>query len=334
MKTKLLYVLVSSSSDIYLEQVYISIKSAKHHMPSVFISMLIDSQTKLSIEGNPNRERMIEGVDELISVDLPNNLTAQQRSRILKTSARQYIKGDYLFIDTDTIILGDLSEIDLCEYDIAACRDSHTSFDRNPYRKMCIRHCKLLGLDISKELDYYNSGVIYVKDTKFTHEFYRVWNDNWYRGVLCGVNMDQPAFAITNIKNSYPVYCLPDIWNCQIIHGMKILPSAKILHYLCTNSDKTGDIFILRGKSAFEEIKVSGNIPEMVTKCFNSPNEGIPAITYLQGGEVMNLLTSNSWQMLQGIYKTKAFKIIDIINGGLINVAVAIKKALKRIKII
>ncbi len=327
MKTKLLYVLVSTQSDIYLEQAYVSMNSARHHMPDVFISMLIDSQTELTIRGI--RKKMIDEVDELICIDLPEKFTPQQRSRILKTSARQYIKGDYLFIDCDTIVLGDLSDIDSCIYNLAACRDSHSTLDRNPYRNMCLRHCCLLGVDISQESDYYNSGVIYVKDTDSNHDFYKEWNRNWYAGANKGVNMDQPSFAITNISNNYPIHQLPDIWNCQILHGVKILQDAKILHYLCTNSDETGDIFILRGKKVFQEIKLSGVIPEKVKKCFDSPCEGIPYLTWLQGGDIIDLLTSHSWQLLQKVYKTKAFKIIDSISLSLLKLAVKIKKISK-----
>lgn len=72
------------------------------------------------------RSHILELVDEVVSVDVGNGFSPQQRSRILKTSARNLVNGDYLFIDCDTIVLKPIEEIDSCPAEIAAVKDCHT----------------------------------------------------------------------------------------------------------------------------------------------------------------------------------------------------------------
>lgn len=284
MKTKLLYVLVSSESDIYLEQAYISMMSARHQMPDVKITLVTDNQTDKTLVGN--RKKILDLINEKIIKDLPFGLSGQKRSRILKTSCRNLVNGDFLFIDCDTIVLKPLDEIDFYPHELAACRDSHAFFTNNPYRKMCIDHCRSLGCNIENENEYFNSGVILARDTKIVHSFYEEWNKNWEFGVTKHVFMDQPSFARTNLEFNHLITKLDDVWNCQIIHGVKYIQDAKILHYLCTSPTKNGDsqIFILRDKSRFFEIKKTMNISPDIYKCFDNPFEGIEECVHILAG--------------------------------------------------
>ena len=306
MKTKILYILVSSEQDIYLEQARISIASIRFHMCNAHIVLLTDDQTANTLTGF--RSKISDEVDELIVANLSSKESPHVRSRILKTSARKYVTGNYLFIDTDTIILQPLDEIDDWSFDLGACRDSHSSFQQNPYSQMCISHCKKLGYNISEESEYFNSGVLFVKDSPIAHKFYEEWNKTWLEGSAKGVMMDQPSFALTNIKNNYIVTPMSDIWNCQILHGIKYLPAAKILHYLCTNSDKTGDIFVLRGRKIFDDIKATGNLPSNLNLIFENPFNGIPDLTHLHGGNIIYIFRSSSWYLLKRLYYTSLFK--------------------------
>ena len=51
MRTKLLYVLVSSKDDIYLEQAYVSMYSAKFYMPDCHIVLLTDNISNETFTG-------------------------------------------------------------------------------------------------------------------------------------------------------------------------------------------------------------------------------------------------------------------------------------------
>lgn len=319
MKTKLLYILISSENDIYLEQAYISISSVRHHMgANVIICLLMDNYTKNSLKDG--REQIVELVDELVSVDVDRAFSQQQRSRFLKTSARNIISGDFLFIDCDTIILKSLEDIDNVTANLAAVKDSHTDFLHSPYREMCINHCRKFDVDVSKIDSYFNSGVLLVKDTRETRIFYQHWHNNWIKGYQLGVNMDQPAFNFTNISMGCFIKELNDIWNCQYIHGIRFLNKAKILHYLCTNKLAENDTasFLLRDESVLKCLKKNYIITPEIKQCFEDPFLGIPPLTHLLAGKSVGLLSTNQWKMFFSTYKTPYFKLYFYL-GRIIN---------------
>lgn len=323
MRTKIVYTLISDVNDIYLEQAFVSMTSLKYHNKDVHIVLLVDDQTENSflIE---SRNRQVSLADEIVVVNTPNGLTNQQRSRYIKTSVRQNVDGDFLFIDTDTIILRPLDSIDEMDVEIGACIDSHTCIARNPYRKMIFDHVAKQGWTIDCGADYFNSGVIYVKDTELTRKFYRKWHENWRDGIDLGVNMDQPSFARTNKEMGYVVRRIPDEWNCEIVHGIRFLKDAFILHYLCTNTLYEDDetVFLLRNRNVLNEIKQTGFIPEKVYQTFDDPFNGIPALTFLLAGkeiDMMRQLTpsdeeiigSASFSMLRFLQRKKLLSSIE-----------------------
>lgn len=284
MKTKIVYVLVSDDKDFYLEQAWVSILSVRHHMKDAHISLLIDTLTADSFIGL--RKEKAQVADEVVVVELDRSLPAQKRSRLLKTNVRNHIKGDYLFIDTDTIITQPLSDIDLIESDIAACWDSHSSFDENPYRQMCLEHGKRLGWPIEKENEYFNSGVMYVKDNEHTRAFYKQWHQNYLEGYDKGVSMDQPSLAKTNYEFGHIICDLSCVWNCQFKHGMRFLKEAKIVHYLTTSrNDKSKKPFLLNDDTDFIKIKCGKEIRSQVIDLFDNPEHGIPDLTLLLAGQ-------------------------------------------------
>lgn len=302
MKTKILYVITSSEKDIYFEQLFISITSLRRKMPTAHITVLTDTLTYSNL--SDKRKAMLGTVNEVVPVELEKNLSGQTRSRILKTGAREYVKGDFLFIDCDTIIERDLSEIDNYPFEIAACWDTHSSFQQNPYRRMCMKHAKKMGYDISAENEYFNSGVIFARDTLQVREFYRLWSETYHAGFKKGVTMDQPSFAIVNKILNYPVKTLPDVWNCELKHGIRYLKDAKIIHYLCTNVPKLQgeELFILNNRKELEEVRSSGIITEKIDETINDPFKGLSRITHCFGSNMVDLFRTISFHQLVAAY--------------------------------
>lgn len=331
MKTKLLYVLVSTDKDFYLEQAYVSMYSAKYHMPDAHIALLVDRLTEEGFIGN--RKAMLKFVDELIVADLDKSLSGKKRSRMLKTSFRQYVSGDVLFLDCDTVVVKPLYEIDNLNTDIAACRDLHTSLQQNPVRDSLIqRDMKLLRYCYGNNEPYYNSGVMYVKDNIRTRSFFSNWYENYMKGYERGVSMDQPSFAITNLEHNYLIQPLFDGWNCQLKHGIKYLGAAKIVHYLGTSkSDKDENLFfILCNASEMFNIKRTGIISEFVKQVVVDPFKGLPDdIVFIVGKEVAfkRTLLCNFFHTMY-MSHIKLFNFCNASLKGLLVVGSFIKKLL------
>lgn len=299
MRTKFVYALVSSAADYYLEQAYVSMFSLKHHMPDAYIVLVTDEATSSSFEGIRHLE--LQYADEIITVGLDPSFSQRQRSRLIKTSIRKYVAGDFLYIDCDTIISRPFQSLDSIQFDIAACVDSHChDYHDNPYRWFGLADGHALDWPIDEELTYFNSGVLFVKDTPVSHEFYKRWQENLLEGFSKGVLMDQPSFAKTNYQMGHIVHVLDDIWNCELKHGVRYLKDAMIVHYLTTNTspDCGSQVFRLNEHDIFDEIKRSGIIPSEIESLADDPFTGLSSLTHVFAGKDVYFFQTTSYRQI------------------------------------
>ena len=179
MKTKIVYVVTSDETDVYLEQALLSVFSLRKHNPDDYVELVVDQDTDATIAGK--RKEVLKYIDNKVVVNVPEGYNKVCKSRWLKTSLRQLIKGDFLFIDTDTIVTDNLEEIDSFTGDIGAVKDQHVLIGEITSRKWLRVNAERDGWIWSESLAYYNSGVMYVKDSPFTHKFYQTWHNKWIR---------------------------------------------------------------------------------------------------------------------------------------------------------
>lgn len=309
MKTKLVYVVVSTAKDYYLEQAYLSMYSAKKVMPDCHIVMLTDTTTQATLTGT--RAKEVQYADDVVAVDLdPERYNGQKRSRILKTSVRNHIDGDFLFIDSDTVVVKPLDVIDEFPHELGLVRDTHATLADSPFYDFHLIEGEIFGFPIAQERDYFNTGVIYVKDTPAMHEFYRQWNANLLRGHEKGVTMDQPSFAFTNYTLGHVAHHLDDVWNVQFKYAMKYIAAGKILHYLCTNKSANAEeqLFILNDLAVFEHIKESGEVPEFLDALIADPFTAVAACTHSFAGRDVWFFHTGGFQILRDLYDTPCYR--------------------------
>lgn len=319
MRTKVVYVVVSSPADVYLEQVYVSMCSLKYYMPDAYIVLLTDYETSESFIGV--RKEEIKYADEVKMVDYRGTkFNAQQRSRQLKTSIRQLIEGDFLYIDCDTIVTRRLDEIDTIDAVIAACRDSHCDFIDNPYRDLNLKWGGQLGWPIDQEPQYFNGGVTFVKDVPEAYEFYRHWNENLTDGYKMNVFQDQPSFAKTNYEMNHIVKQLPDVWNCELKHGIRYLKDAYVVHYLCTNPSKyqSQQLFLLNESSVWEELKENGIISKRIMETIKDPFCGLAELTHVFSGEDIYFFQTKEFNFVRRHFRrgsqSRLFSMLQFLN--------------------
>ena len=122
MMLQIVYVLVSSEEDYYLEELWTSLFSLRLFHPTVSVKVLADAPTAKRIL---QKKTLAEMITEIVTVSVPEQYSPKQRSRQIKTTIREVIQGDYLFIDTDTVITKTLDGITNFEGDILAVPDGH-----------------------------------------------------------------------------------------------------------------------------------------------------------------------------------------------------------------
>lgn len=231
MKTKLVYVLTCAPEATYIEQALMAVWSARYHNPDAHIVLLTDDLTdQLLVD---KRGELINYVSEKVVVPFDANKAMHFRSRWLKTSIRQLIKGDYLFVDCDTICCQSLAEIDNCEALVAMVPDEHMHVCEYPddYQKQLSEYTIKLGYNVLQEEWYFNSGVIYAKDKPEVYSLWNLWHEIWQEGEKIGIKADQPSLGKANIMCNHIIQRLPDVWNTLIYMNPVFAKDGKILHF-------------------------------------------------------------------------------------------------------
>lgn len=231
MKTKLVYVLTCAPEATYIEQALMAVWSARHWNPDAHIVLMVDDKTDALLTGK--RGEILNYISEKIVVPFEDaSLTPMYRSRWIKTQVRQMIEGDFLFVDSDTICQRSLADIDNFDCEVGAVLESHL-----PVKKFCDslyetakNYCAQIDVDIDKEQNYYSSGVLYVKDTKQTHQLYQLWHQYWKEGNEIGLKIDQPSLAKANCVMGHIIRQIPDTYNCILFTQPPFLRAAHILH--------------------------------------------------------------------------------------------------------
>lgn len=231
MKTKLIYVLTCAPEATYIEQALMSVFSARHYNPDATIVLMVDAKTDALLTGK--RSEILNYISEKIVVPFEDEtLTPMYRSRWIKTQVRQLIKGDYMFVDCDTITQRSLADIDTFDCEVGAVLESHLpvcEFNDSLYQGAKKLNAKI-GVDIDAEKLYFSSGVLLVKDTEKTHKLYELWHQYWQEGIEQGLKIDQPSLAKANREVGHIIKHIPDTYNCIVFTRPTFVRDAHILH--------------------------------------------------------------------------------------------------------
>lgn len=313
MKTKIVYALTSSENDFYLEQSWVSAYSAKRMVPDSRIVLVVDRDTDKTINGS--RRGILDLIDEKIVVETPEQYNKVQTSRFLKTNLRKYVDGDYIFIDSDTIITDSLEEIDLFDMDMGAVLNLHVPLELHTKKdevKVRNRIC-LTGYHIDANIPYFNSGVLFVRDNDITRTFYEKWHSRWKFGLeKSNLTKDQPAMAAANAEMGYLIKEIEGEWNCQVIcNGLPYLVNSKIIHYFAGfTQNKNDKPYLFLDKSIYDVIKKEGLIPEFVVALIENAKGAFKQPCQVVVGDDLNILSSSLHTL--AIKHTKIYNFLEM----------------------
>lgn len=305
MKTKIVYILVSDNTDVYLEQALISVYSLRKYNPDTFVELVVDKETNATLING--RAQIKNYVTTINQVNVPDSLTKKQRSRYIKTSLRELVKGDYFCIDTDTVIVGDLSIVDSIQSDIAMCYDANSPFpvgSSNSFGDRYInKYTQKVGWESLKGCYHYNSGVVYAKDCARTRKLYEKWHENWQVCLNNNIFVDEPALTRANKEIGGFIERLDDTLNWQVQrHGCNIPVESKILHYFA--SDRNYSAFIFAQKGFQLQIKENGLCAEIIDFYLDNIDKAYLRVTYVINEEDYALLKDMEYYPLFQIRKT------------------------------
>ncbi len=335
MKTKIVYVVASLDDDIYMEQAIVSAWSARYYNPDCQIEMVCDQDTFKTLDSgirsqnkslfNKIHVREFKPVQSMI-----------ERSRWLKTSLREIIEGDFLYLDTDTVVCADLSYIDEFDFDLGMVLDGNVELKQSIFKDWTIAQMqKMYNIDASKEAQFFNGGVVFARDCLLTHQFFHHWNELWFNS-LCQFHRmkDQQPLMKANMDMGHVVKEMSGNLNCQVLESIKYLHTAHIVHFynnfFCKSDDMTPFF-----KEIFLQIKNDGltdSIKDSILNCkssFRSPSMpvSIEVATFLRNvwnpnGIENKIKKSNSYHVISFVWQRfpRLMRLIEKTLGTLIRV--------------
>lgn len=348
MKTKIVYVVASLNDDIYMEQAIVSAWSARHYNPGCRIEMACDQDTFATFNSGI-RAQYKSLFDQIHVREFLPEQSMMERSRWLKTTLRQIIEGDFLYLDTDTVVCANLSYIDDLGCDLGLVMDHNCELNQSFVKNWVISIMKVLyNMDVSKEKQHFNGGVAFVRDCQKTREFYHRWNELWAYSMQHFNQMkDQPSLMKTNIDLGYVITELSGNLNCQIASSIQYLYTAHVMHFynnMLGKSDALSPLF----KDVFLQVKQNGftkEIQETILNCkssFTSPSMPVPcegAILWRNHQSSSKIYkarieSTNSYKLIYGLwyYMPKFMRVIDIIIGVPVRLARQIRNLIRKAK--
>lgn len=300
MKTPIVYTLISSEKDYFLEELWVSLYSLRKFHPEVTVNVLVDESTKKYVERFPELCGMITNI---VVVPVPENYNAKQRSRVIKTTVRNVIDGAYLFIDTDTVICKPLDDIDNLTCDIAAVPEEHLMLKDLTFSPVNgIKN--LFGVDISDSKYWFNSGVMFVADNLTTREFYKLWNQMWeYSCFVKGNSQDQPALSVANKESNMLISELPGIYNSQVAMSLKYFADAAIVHWWHMSFIENQDYSPFFSLQIYKDVKTAKGLTTDIKELIKHCKQSFVSPTMPVGKEHIYFLFSPAGKTFNRIYK-------------------------------
>jgi hypothetical protein len=263
---KYLFVLTSNPKDFFCEQTLVAIASLRDHNPGAFVTLLTDDKTAETLTGP--RAVIKEAVDELKVLTLDEKFTPMLRSRYLKTVMRNVVDGDFLYMDSDIAVVGDLSIPKEWDGGIYAVLDFHTNLSKAINRKKVLNNAKMMGFSPILNDEIFNGGVMFAADTLEARKFFETWHELWLYCVSKNFPYDMASLAETNFKFGYVTQKMPGGWNCQLAYGNRFLPTAKVLHFFGSRIVDT------RGHKVPESMNLF--LPKILRKDFYTNLKNLP----------------------------------------------------------
>ncbi len=300
MKTKIVYALIASEQDLFLEECWVSLYSLRIFHLDVNVTLLLDESTKKYVSLFPDFCAM---VTETIVVPVPEEYTAKQKSRDLKTKTRLYVEGPMLFLDNDTVICKPLDEIDELSCDMAAVPETHLPLVKMPFSPLGSVK-SVFGIDASDSPYYFNSGVIYAADNDRTHAFFKKWNENWtYSCFQKGNQQDEPSFLMANREFGNMIQELSGIYNAQVQMSLKYFADAAIIHWWHMNFIEDQSYSPFFSQEIYRRIKREKEISPQVDRLIRNCKQSFVSPSMPVGIDQMYFLFSPVGRIFGKIYK-------------------------------
>jgi hypothetical protein len=220
------YALACDRWDDYGAMLCISAATLRRLHPDVDIVVLSDETTlshlgtgRATLERFANRVVQVEGIEG----------SSRERSRVLKTTMRRHLKGRFVFLDLDTVVVGKLDTLFKSAEPLGIALDYESGSvderDREIYERLDSSHYPPRA---------FNSGVMTVDDSPSVRAFFDEWHRRWRLSRDLGRLEDQPSLNSAIAAQQFPVQVLAPSYNAMILYFPQRFRTCRIAHFLAS----------------------------------------------------------------------------------------------------
>lgn len=305
MKTQIVYNVISSEKDYFLEELWVSVYSLRQFHPNTRVVVMTDAPTGARIESRPT---LVSLISEVVIIQMPKGYNNDCRAREIKTNIRNLIDGDFLFIDTDTVICKPLDEVDdLPVKNLAMVPELHGPFKNHfCYESTYQDVIRIFGTDCSDSYYWFNSGCMFVRDNESTRRFFADWKKNWtFSAFEKKENSDQRALLKTDHDYGYIIESLPDVYNCQVALSIQYFFDAKIVHFWHMRANFTSDMNYspFTNKEIYKQVRKDNSISQSSADTIIHCKSSFRTPSMIVGDAEMRFVMSGFNTILNKAYK-------------------------------
>lgn len=158
----------------------------------------------------------------------------RERNRFVKTSMRSRLKGDFLYLDADTIPIRPLDSIFQVVSNVGGVLEFNKSVDEHFFPEAWNELYACLGWKYPTSV-YVNGGVLMFRDTPQAHRFGEEWHRRWIQSRDAGVSSDQPSLNSALFESGVDVTLLSNADNAMVLMEPWRFRGCRVAHFFESN---------------------------------------------------------------------------------------------------
>jgi hypothetical protein len=198
--------------DIHAATTLISALSLRRQHPQGRILLAADEESVGNLERH--QHPLLKKVDDVLAVPVPSGCPSL-RNRHVKTRLPKLVRGDFLYLDGDTVILQPLGEIFQARAPFAAVPNHNNDGTIERAFEYELQTFITEGWKV-RQSPYVNGGVLFFRDCSEASDLSDLWHRKWLVASRRGKHFDQPALNSALYDSGIVCELLPHRFNAQV----------------------------------------------------------------------------------------------------------------------
>jgi hypothetical protein len=232
------YVVVSTGWDRHSQMAWVSAHAARLQEPNARIIMVVEGTAP---GAEDEMKKRFAGIADTVMTKRVEDPTPVAKSRVHKILLREYITGDFLYVDSDTLAVAPFRDVLECDGEVGVVADFNFDIRRGWFPKDVEQPFRELGWDYPPPYEV-NAGVIFMRDTPAVHAFCQEWLSRFRASTALPHVWDQMTFNSALFATKVPHVVLPHGYNAIVVKRNYRFRSAKILHFFGSSDEQRGTL--------------------------------------------------------------------------------------------